>query len=171
MSHPLLEGLDGLTGPALRQRLVEARAAALASAGGDESHPILSLVRDVEDRVVQAMRAGVIALADGMHPATPTEPVPAPAPVPARRPPMIRVPAPAADPAPVPAPRPPTPGRLAGLRKAAPADDRWPDLPEPEPVPRHPPIRPPLPRVQPLPGYRPPPPPPHIDPNDNDIPW
>ncbi|URD36601.1 hypothetical protein M6G65_30430 [Methylobacterium tardum] len=169
MSHPLLEGLDGLTGAALRQRLAEARAAALASAAGDAGHPMTGLVRDVEDRVVQAMRAGVIALVDGMQPATPTEPAPPPAPVPAPRPPMIRVPAPAAAPAPVPPPKPQAPSRLAGLKRSAPADDGPPEAPEP--VPRHPPIRPTLPRVQPLPGYRPPPPPPPLDPNDADIPW
>lgn len=167
MSHPLLEGLDGLTGAALRQRLVEARAAALASAAGDAGHPMTDLVRDVEYRVVQAMRAGITALVQGMQPLTAEEPVPAPAP----RPPMVRVPAPAAAavPTPVPAPRPQTPSKLAGLKRPAPAEDGPPEAPEP--VPRHPPIRPPLPRVQPLPGHRPPPPPPPIDPNDNDIPW
>ena len=167
MSHPLLEGLDGLTGVALRQRLVEARAAALAAAGGDESHPLVGLVRTVEDDVVRAMREGVTALVQGMQPPTAEEPVPAPAP----RPPMRRVPAPtaAAVPAPVPAPRPPTPGGLAGLRKAAPAEDGPPEAPEP-------PVRPvqtraPLPRVQPLPGYRPPPPPPPAAAAAADIPW
>lgn len=167
MSHPLMDGLDGLTGTALRQRLVDARAAALAAADGDAGHPLSGLVRDVEDRVVQAMRAAITALVDGMHPAPPTEPVPAPAPIPAPRSPMRRVPAPPV-PVPVPAPRPPTPGGLAGLRRAAPADDGPPEAPEPvqRPVQTRT-----LPRVQPLPGYWPPPPPPPLDPADADIPW
>lgn len=167
MSHPLLEGLDGLKGAALRQRLIDARAAALAGAAGDESHPIAALVRTVEDQVVQAMRAGVIALVDGMQPSAAEEPVPPPAPIPAPRPPMVRVP----PPGPVPAPRPPAPLKLAGLKRPAPADDGPPELPEPQPVYRHPPIRPPLPPVRPLPGYRPPLPPPPLDPNDDAIPW
>lgn len=86
MSHPLLEGLDAFVGAALRQRLVEARAAALAAAGGDEAHPIVARVRAVEASVVAAMRAGVESLVAAL---------PGEAAAPAPRPPLRRVPAPA----------------------------------------------------------------------------
>jgi hypothetical protein len=167
VSYALLDGLDGLTGAALRARLVEARAAALAAAGGDESHPLVGLVRNVEATVVGAMRAGVHALVHGMHPPAPTVPAPAPAPVPAPRPPVRPVPVPVPPtptvPAPGPAPRPPGPGRLASLRRAPPADDGPPEAPE-----RPPSARPPLPPGRPI--HRLPSPPP-LDPNDADIPY
>ncbi|CAO4181102.1 hypothetical protein EEDFHM_03854 [Methylorubrum populi] len=86
MSHPLLDGLDGLVGAALRERLVAARAAALAAAGGDPAHRLVARVRAVEAAVVAAMRAGVESLVAAL----PNE-----AAAPAPRPPLRRAPTPA----------------------------------------------------------------------------
>ncbi|MDE4912234.1 hypothetical protein PQI07_16255 [Methylobacterium sp. 092160098-2] len=175
MSYHLLKGLDGLTGAALRQRLIEARAAALASVAGDESDPMHALVAGIEGHVVRAMRDGVHALVHAMNPPAPEKPAPvAPRPAaPAPRPPIRRVPAPAAAPIPVapPALRPPTPGpgRLGALRKAPPADEGPPEPPEPAERPA--PARPPIPRARPLPRQTESKRPPAIDPADDDIPW
>lgn len=172
MPHPLLDGLDGLSGPLLRDRLIAARAAAIAAAADDKASPVYMAMLAQQDRVVAAMREAVEAIVASLPAEAPAAPEPeaaAPAQAQIRRappPPPLKTP---------PAKASPTTSRLAGLRRA-PVEDAEP--PEPAEAAKRPvawkPPPPVTPKLRPARvtdalAKRPPPPP--LDPGDRDIPW
>ncbi|GJE79480.1 MULTISPECIES: hypothetical protein [Methylorubrum] len=181
-THPLLEGLDALTGAPLRDRLVKARELALAAAAGDTAHPVYVTLIEQQALVVAAMRAAVgavvAALPETAAPA-PVQPAAAPAPHPAPMPPV---------PTPRPAAAAPAPSRLSALKRK-PVEDGPPEQPEPAKAAWQspPPPKPQLgwstiqipddgaPRRRIEPGTKLPhkldTPPPLLDPGDADIPW
>lgn len=122
---PLLNGLDALTGAALRDRLVKARELALAASAGDTAHPAYVTLIEQQSRVVAAMRAAVEAVVAALRETA--APAPAqPAAAPAPRPEPMR---------PVPAPKPAAaaPSRLGALKRK-PVEDGPPEQPEPQPA-------------------------------------
>ncbi|KQO89677.1 hypothetical protein ASF36_22670 [Methylobacterium sp. Leaf90] len=170
MAHSLLDGLAGLTGPLLRDRLIAARAAAIAAAAGDKASPVYMAMLAQQDRVVAAMREAVEAIVASLPaeaPAAPEPEVASPAQAPIRRappPPMKTPPAKAA----------PATSRLAGLRRATVEDAEPPEPGEAvrkavwtPPPPVTPQCRPA--KVTDVLAKRPPPPP--LDPADREIPW
>ncbi|GJD65772.1 hypothetical protein [Methylobacterium frigidaeris] len=186
-THPLLAGLEGLTGSELAARFAEARHAAHAAGAEAEADAATRALHTAMRHAIAAMVRGIEARA--ATPPAPTNPVPPPTPLPRMAIPPRVPPRPSTAP---PAPTTPAPASRLGALKRPTAEA--PEQPEPAaaaPAPRRQPPPPPVSRKAPIDGlspegraatrtalargsrgmhgpHRPPPP---IDPEDANIPW